>query len=161
MTTTHKPQGNASIPQALMKRNLSTTRTQFSVHWFEKHAAIVIPYFLAHGVEYYAQLHNPILSQGSPSNGLEISEWDGAAELKFKDAKPEGSEAGKMYYQEVILVDERRFLVSEALKHVKMVDAGTVTGDRKVIIEHGKVVCGLDYEENEKVWEMYVIGETS
>jgi EthD domain len=160
MTATSKPQDIAAIPQALLKRNLSMTKTQFSVHWFEKHAAIVIPYFLAQGVEYYAQLHNPTLSQGGPSEDLEISEWDGAAELIFKDARPEESEAGKKYYQDAILVDERRFLVSEALKHVEMVASGTVIGDRKVIIDHGKVVYELDYEENEKIWEMYVTGKT-
>jgi hypothetical protein len=159
MAAPPEPQSILAISQALLIRNPSMTRQQFSAHWFEKHAAIVIPYFMAHGVEYYAQIHNPITGETKNPDSFDVSEWDGAAELKFKDVRPAGSEAGKKYYREVVLVDERRFLVSEALEHVKMVDAGTVAGDLKVIIENGKVVYGLDYEENEKVWETYVKGD--
>lgn len=154
------PHNGTTIPQALLKRNPSITKAQFSAHWLEKHAAIVIPYFLAHGVEYYAQIHNPSFATDDTPKGLEISEWDGAAELKFKDVRPEDTDVGKKYFQEVILVDERRFLLSEALEHVKIVDAGTVKGDRKVIIEDGRVVYDLGYLGNVKIWQMYVNGET-
>jgi hypothetical protein len=160
MTTTNKDDKVAAGPQALIKRHPSMTKEQFSTHWYEKHAPKVIPYFLASGVEYYAQIHNPVLAQGaSAAEDLDISEWDGAAELNFAEVKPESSEAGKKYFREVILVDERRFLVSEALKHVRRVDAGTVVGERKVIIDGGKVVCELDYGSEDKVWTSYVSGK--
>lgn len=40
------------------------------------------------------------------------------------------------YYHEIILPDERRFLVSAALEHLKVVDG--VKGEKRVIIEGGK-----------------------
>lgn len=55
------------------------------------------------------------------------------------------------YYQEIVVPDERTFLVSEAMKHVKRVEEGTVVGERKVIIENGKAV--VDVGEN--VWEIW------
>lgn len=64
------------------------------------------------------------------------------------------------YYLNVILPDERRFLVSEAKLHVKVVPLGVVAGERKVIIEGGKAVIG-DQEveealsEAEKAWRWY------
>lgn len=134
-----------AIPQALLKRSPSTTKEQFSAHWLEKHAAIVLPYFLANGVDYYAQIHNLNLTTNNSPEGLKISDWDGAAELKFKAVRPEGPEGGNKYFQELVLADERKFLLSEALEHYKIVDCGTVMGDRKVIIEDGKVVYELDY----------------
>jgi hypothetical protein len=144
------------IPQALLKRHPSMTKEQFSAHWYNSHAPKVIPYFLSAGVDYYAQIHNPVLIPGaSPAEDLDISDWDGAAELKFAEVTPEGPEGGKKYFQEVILVDERRFLISEALDHVKRVDPGTVKGDRKVIIEGGNVVCELDYGSDAKIWTSY------
>ncbi|RDI85895.1 hypothetical protein Vi05172_g4149 [Venturia inaequalis] len=149
-----------AIPQALLRRKPFTTKEQFSTYWFEKHAAIVLPYFLANGVDYYAQIHDPILTTKISAEDLNVSEWDGAAELKFKDPKPEGPEGANRYFQDIVLADERKFLVSEALEHYKMVDGGTVTGDRKVIIEDGKVVYELCYLENVKIWQMYVGGET-
>jgi hypothetical protein len=44
------------------------------------------------------------------------------------------------YYLNVILPDERRFLISEAKLHMKVVPLGTIVGDTKVIIDGGKVV---------------------
>ena len=44
------------------------------------------------------------------------------------------------YYLNVILPDERRFLVSEAKLHMKVVPLGSIAGDRKVIIDGGKSV---------------------
>ncbi|KAE9969809.1 hypothetical protein BLS_005214 [Venturia inaequalis] len=143
-----------AIPQALLRRKPFTTKEQFSTYWFEKHAAIVLPYFLANGVDYYAQIHDPILTTKISAEDLNVSEWDGAAELKFKDPKPEGPEGANRYFQDIVLADERKFLVSEALEHYKMVDGGTVTGDRKVIIEDGKVVYELCYLENVKIWQI-------
>lgn len=60
------------------------------------------------------------------------------------------------YYKEIILSDERRFLVSEALEHILRVDPGTVTGEKKVIIENGKCLVEVK-EEIWKVWREYEI----
>jgi hypothetical protein len=156
-TTPNKEEQVPFRPQALIKRHPSMTKEQFSTHWYKNHAPKVIPYFLSAGVDYYAQIHNPVLTRGaSVTEDLNLSDWDGAAELKFAEGKPEVSGAGMKYFQEVVLVDERRFLVSEALEHVRMVDPGTVTGDRKVIIEGGKLVCELDYASDAEVWSSYM-----
>jgi hypothetical protein len=40
-------------------------------------------------------------------------------------------EWAQVYYREVVLEDERRFLVSEALLHTKMVEPGQVNGERR------------------------------
>ncbi len=55
------------------------------------------------------------------------------------------------YYDEVIKVDERRFLVSEALEHIYRVGPGSVEGERKVVIDEGKPVI----EVPEGVWEVW------
>jgi hypothetical protein len=55
------------------------------------------------------------------------------------------------YYREVILVDERRFLVSEAQEHIHRVPPMTVDGVRKVVIHDGK--CLIDVPES--VWELW------
>lgn len=63
------------------------------------------------------------------------------------------------YYQDVILVDERRFLVSEALKHTEIVEA--IEGTREVFIEDGKplVDVGLVYDEScDMIWLMVLLG---
>ncbi len=55
------------------------------------------------------------------------------------------------YYQEVILPDERRFLVSEALEHIRRFPPQTVKGERKVVIEGGKCLV----EVSEAVWRVW------
>ena len=55
------------------------------------------------------------------------------------------------YYREVILPDERRFLVSEALEHIYRVPPQSVKGERKVVIDEGKVLV----EVPESVWEVW------
>lgn len=84
---------------------------------------------------------------------LNIGEWDGAAELGFGDADQSEKLAAAIdsYYVNVILPDERRFLVSEAKDHVLGVAAGTVEGDRRVIIENGKALIGCEKET--AVWQ--------
>jgi len=57
------------------------------------------------------------------------------------------------YYQEVILPDERRFLLDEAFKHMKVVDADCVGGERIEFIVGGEAVVG--YEEWRGVFEEY------
>jgi hypothetical protein len=52
------------------------------------------------------------------------------------------------YYKEVILADERRFLVSEALEHIKRVPPQSVKGERKVVIDEGKCLI----EVSDEIW---------
>ena len=54
------------------------------------------------------------------------------------------------YYQKVILQDERAFLLSEALQHIRRVDSGTVVGNKVVIIQDGKAM--INCEEDMKIW---------
>jgi hypothetical protein len=68
----------------LLKLHPCLTRNQFSDY---KHAAIGLPQALADGCVYYVQIHNPQLTAAaavSPPVGLDIVEWDGAAELVFE-----------------------------------------------------------------------------
>lgn len=64
-----------------------------------------------------------------------MSGWDGAAGSVRPDAmgqpKRPTPEWAQAYYREVVLEDERRFLVSEALLHTKMVESGQVNGERR------------------------------
>lgn len=55
------------------------------------------------------------------------------------------------YYRDVVLVDERRFLVSEATKHIYELPPDTVAGQRKVVIQDGK--CMIDIPES--VWAVW------
>ena len=59
------------------------------------------------------------------------------------------------YYLHIILPDERRFLLSNALEHICSLPVGSIVGERKVIIEDGKVAEGVDkeaLERNMAVW---------
>lgn len=58
------------------------------------------------------------------------------------------------YYRDVILSDERRFLVSEALEHICRVKPGTVSGERKVVIREGKALVEVG-DEVWRVWREY------
>ena len=58
------------------------------------------------------------------------------------------------YYREVILPDEKRFLVSAALEHIFQVGPGTMRGDRRVVIQEGKAVVEVG-EEVWRVWREY------
>lgn len=41
------------------------------------------------------------------------------------------------------MVDERRFLVSEALQHFKIAPLGSILGEKKVVIQDGKAVIDV------------------
>ncbi|KAH8803039.1 hypothetical protein F5884DRAFT_682304 [Xylogone sp. PMI_703] len=127
------------------------TLQEFSDHWYNKHAAMVVPYFLHSGISYYAQIHSPLLTE-DPS--LDISEWDGVAAMPSQEVlenPPPIPKWKKDYYQEVILPDERRFLVSEALQHIKRVPPQTVKGVLRVVIEDGKSLIDVP----ESVWDVW------
>lgn len=58
------------------------------------------------------------------------------------------------YYDEIIKVDERRFLVSEALDHIFRVDPGTVRGETRIVIDGGKSLIEIP-ESVMEVWRSY------
>jgi len=98
------------------------------------------------------QIHAPLQSSDQTLQ-KELSTWDGAAESTPGTETPMFTleeEAWRTdYYLEVILEDEKRFLVSEALDHLKFVDG--VTGTKRVIIQDGKAVVEIP----ESVWEVW------
>lgn len=53
--------------QALLKRNPSMTLEEFSAAWL-RHGALVTPYFLSYGCQYYAQVLLPLTPLPSPSH---------------------------------------------------------------------------------------------
>ena len=57
----------------------------------------------------------------------------------------------KDYYEKVILKDEKRLLESLATEHLVQVGEGTVSGERRVVIEGGKSLI----EVEERVWELW------
>jgi hypothetical protein len=154
---------------SLLKRHPSLTREQFSDYWLNNHAATAIPWALASGCVYYAQIHNPRLTAAataSPPADLDITEWDGAAELVFQPP-PDFQESvkAKDFFRRVVVPDEKKFLIDEARKHAKFVGAGTVEGQRIVLVENGKIVVGgdgrprVDITEAMKVWDEWVVDE--
>jgi hypothetical protein len=55
------------------------------------------------------------------------------------------------YYEEVILKDEKRLLISLATEHILQVDEGTVSGEKRVVIQDGKSVIEIP----ESIWEVW------
>lgn len=53
------------------------------------------------------------------------------------------AKVGKSYHLEVILPDERRFLLDEALKILQGVEPGGVVGDRVELIVDGKATVDI------------------
>jgi hypothetical protein len=99
---------------------------------------------------------------GAPDQeGLNIEEWDGAATMDVLYPEKYAAAFQDPYYLNVILPDERRFLVSEAMEHIKLVPAGTIDGDRKVIIDGRKATIINDslaqhaQVEALKAWRRY------
>jgi len=85
-----------------------------------------------------------------------LHKWDGAAEsiraeipLKLTD---DGKEWREAYYRDVILPDEKMFLVSAAAEHLKVVEG--VMGEKAVVIKDGKG-CMDVREEVMAVWREY------
>lgn len=148
-----------SMDQGLLRRNPSLTPEEFSTHWFTKHAPLIVPFFLDLGVAHYEQMHGP-LTTTSPSLSALISTYDGAAGMPLPSdlaafPPPTLAKWKLDYYRQVILVDERRFLVSEAMEHIHRVPPLTVAGTRKVVIHDGK--CLIDVPET--VWEVWKLYE--
>lgn len=100
-------------------------------------------------------MHGPLTTTSLALSAL-VSTYDGVAGMPSQsdlDAFPPPTLAKwkLAYYREVILVDERRFLVSEAMEHIHRVPPMTVEGVRKVVIHDGK--CLIDAPDN--VWEVW------
>lgn len=72
------------------------------------------------------------------------------------DPNKAGPKCEGRYYEEVILPDERRFLLDEATKHMEVVDAGSVVGDRVEFIVDRKPV--VEFEEWQRLWEKMETG---
>ena len=146
----------------LLKRHPSITREQFSDYWLNKHAPAAIPWALANGCVNYVEIHNLRPTKTTPAD-LDISGWDGAAELVFQPP-PDFQESAKSkdFFRKVVVTDEKKFLVDEARKHARFVDAGTVEGERVVLVENGKLVVGedgrpvVDITEAMKAWDEWV-----
>ncbi|KAH8797935.1 hypothetical protein F5884DRAFT_814120 [Xylogone sp. PMI_703] len=145
----------STMAVALIRRKPDMTPQQFSHHWFTQHAPLVVPMFLYSGVMHYEQFHSPLTTT---EPGLELAEWDGAAGIVRADTadteKMETPAWVSAYYQEVVLVDEKRFLVSEARLHFKRVGPGQVRGERRVVIKDGKCMI-LVSDEVWRVWREY------
>lgn len=82
-----------------------------------------------------------------------VGDWDGAAELT-QGSSTEEPQWKEGYSQEVVLVDERRFLISEALEYVLIVGVGAVEGERKVVVRDGKSAIEIS-DEVMAVWREY------
>lgn len=53
------------------------------------------------------------------------------------------AKTGKAYHLAVILPDEKRFLLDDALKILRSVESGAVTGDRVELIVDGKAAVNV------------------
>jgi hypothetical protein len=84
-----------------------------------------------------------------------LNGWDGAAGSVRPDPSSEPAKETPpwvyAYYREVVLEDEKRFLLSEARLHMKVVGPGLVSGERKVVIQDGKCVI----EVADDVWRLW------
>ncbi|KAF2117321.1 hypothetical protein BDV96DRAFT_571901 [Lophiotrema nucula] len=107
---------------AYLKRNPALTRDEFYEHWEKKHAPIAKPFFEKHGVTRYQQIQasGTILANRSHSDTTETVEFDGIALSQTSDpglmmkGLASVEEGGDAYYNEVVKVDEDRFLDRQA-----------------------------------------------
>jgi len=146
----------------LVKKNPALTDEEFSKYWATRHAYVVVPYLTNHGYQYYAQIHSPKITPkvADPTLAAEIRTFSGGVELvgaqpgdptKMKEDEPAWMKA---YHEEVIVGDEKKFLKSEALGHIKWVESGSIEGDTLVVIEDGKAKVDVP-AEFWAVWEEY------
>ena len=109
------------------------------------------------------QIHRPLrwstpeLETKHKALGIELEDWDAVAEMVFPPIVTLDdyyrAKTGKAYHLAVILPDENRFLLNEALKILQSVEPGAVTGDRVELIVDGKAI--VDVGEWEKVFDDY------
>jgi hypothetical protein len=173
-STTSPPKGPGIGGQALLKRRTGTSPQEFRDHYINRHAPIAIPWCLANGVTYYAQvrasksrtrfrsssenrlhyqIHRPLrwstpdLESRYKALGIELDDWDAVAEMVFPPVVTIDdyyrAKTGKAYHLAVILPDERRFLLDEALKSLQGVEPGAVVGDRVKLIVDGRAAVNV------------------
>ncbi|KAL6817110.1 hypothetical protein J3E69DRAFT_369787 [Trichoderma sp. SZMC 28015] len=134
--------------QILLKRNpiFNDRDKDFYASSENQHGQQALPWALATGVTYYAQLH--YIQSNDPN--FSTNEWDGAIEYKVDPSastvanNPSREAASAAYYKEQILVDERRLFIDDASSHSKHVPEGTVSGTKIVMIENGRVTRPID-----------------
>ena len=146
--------------QALLKRHPTLSRSAFKDYYIHHHGPLALPYFLDCGVTYYAQLHNLRWASSEAEQAhpdIRLSDWDAAAECIFGAMGPpragNDSAVARRYDERFILPDERAFLVSEAMAHLRVVGAGSVVGERVEFVVGGEVVVGEG--EMKGVWERW------
>ncbi|KAK6442081.1 hypothetical protein LTR95_001700 [Oleoguttula sp. CCFEE 5521] len=170
---------DGKIGQGLLKRRTGMTHESFRQYYVEHHGPVALPWCFAMGVTYYAQVSHhlssflrlQVLTQGKIhrplrwasdtarekySQTVDLEQWDAVAEMLFPFDFDFGNwlaagTVGKQYFQDVILPDERRFLLSNAMEHLQGVDAGSVVGDRIVLMQNGKAT--VEYEEWQRLFK--------
>ncbi|KAL7929891.1 hypothetical protein V8C35DRAFT_284035, partial [Trichoderma chlorosporum] len=142
--------------QVLLKRNaiFNDKDKDFYDSWEKEHGQRALPWALATGVTYYAQIHR--INSNDPN--VSADEWDGAIEYDIDPNistvanNPSREAASAAYYKEQIVEDERRIFISDAASHSKNVPHGTVNGTKVVMIENGKATRPID-ERWTKLWQ--------
>ncbi|KAL7948254.1 hypothetical protein V8C42DRAFT_313933 [Trichoderma barbatum] len=103
--------------QILLKKKPTISYEQFCDYWENEHGQLALPWALATGVLYYAQIHR-IESSNDPD--ITVSEWDGAVEFEFdlnaqvhKDATLKA--ACDAFSRQQVIPDEPRLFVMRNL----------------------------------------------
>lgn len=116
-----------------------------------------MPWALANGVSYYAQVHGPLrwtspeIESKYKALGIDLEVYDAASEMAFPPSYTAEAEVGKPYRSQVIVPDEKEFLFSAASEHIKFVEAGAVEGERIEFIRDGKAL--VEFDEWQLEWE--------
>ncbi|KAG8989245.1 hypothetical protein FRB93_003685 [Tulasnella sp. JGI-2019a] len=96
-----------------LTRLSSLTHAEFSTHWLQKHAPIVIPWCLKYNIVAYTQTHiHPEIQAGvADKMKIPVLQYDGLAQMTLGGSVEEFLEAfAHPYYLEVVAKDEKRFL---------------------------------------------------
>ncbi|KAG9022897.1 hypothetical protein FRB95_013997 [Tulasnella sp. JGI-2019a] len=96
----------------------SLTHTEFSTHWLQRHAPIVVPWCLKYNIVAYTQthLHPKIQAEVADKMKMPLLQYDGFAQMTLGGNVEEFMGAFKHpYYLEVIAKDEKRFLDQRSL----------------------------------------------
>lgn len=115
----------------------------------------------------FLQIHPPLrwstpeFERKYTAAGIDLAEWDAVGEMVFPLIVTLDDyyrvKVGKAYHVQVIAPDEKRFLLDEALKHLKGVEPGAVEGERVEFIVDGEAV--VDVGEWGEVFERYMKGK--
>jgi len=112
---------------------------------------------LTDGYKVYGPLRwsSPDMERKYTAAGIKIEDYDAAAEMAFPPVVTIDdiyrAKVGKEYHVHVLIPDEKRFLVSEALEHIKFVEPGAVEGERIEFIVDGKPL--VEYAEWQVEWK--------